>query len=310
MASDLGQLRVGENDRFLEYADGEPFFYLGDTAWALFHRLEREQADAYLADRAEKGFTVIQAVVLSPTSGVEKPNAYGDYALEEEDPSRPNEAFFEHVDYIVDRAEQHGLFVGMLPTWGNYWQNAGDDADPIFDETNGREYATFLAERYRDSPIIWLLGGDQIVATDRERAVIEAMADGIRSVVGDEQLLSFHPIGPGQSSTVFHDADWLDFHMSQTSHGGYDHDPGLFVERDHETEPTKPTLDGEPRYEGIPVGFYWKDYSEFDRFGAYDVRQAAYWALLAGACGHTYGDNNVMQFYEPQYEPGIDANVP
>lgn len=36
------QLRVSDNHRFLVTADGKPFFYLGDTAWELFHRLNRE----------------------------------------------------------------------------------------------------------------------------------------------------------------------------------------------------------------------------------------------------------------------------
>ena len=39
------QLKVSENQRFLVYADGKPFFWLGDTAWELFHRLNREEAD-------------------------------------------------------------------------------------------------------------------------------------------------------------------------------------------------------------------------------------------------------------------------
>ncbi|MEY4931572.1 MAG: hypothetical protein RI909_2296, partial [Bacteroidota bacterium] len=58
------QLRVSKNQRFLETTDGKPFFWLGDTAWELFHRLSREEADLYLKNRADKGFTVIQAVAL------------------------------------------------------------------------------------------------------------------------------------------------------------------------------------------------------------------------------------------------------
>ena len=57
------RLRVADGGRYLEY-DGEPFFYLGDTAWELFHRLNREEADRYLKNRADKGYTVIQAVAL------------------------------------------------------------------------------------------------------------------------------------------------------------------------------------------------------------------------------------------------------
>jgi hypothetical protein len=63
---ELPRLRASENKRFLVTTAGRPLFWLGDTAWELFHRLDREQATRYLEDRARKGFTVIQAVALAP----------------------------------------------------------------------------------------------------------------------------------------------------------------------------------------------------------------------------------------------------
>lgn len=117
-------LKVSKDGHFLVYEDGSPFFYLGDTAWELFHCLNRKEADKYLYDRAEKGFTVIQAVIISDVDGLNKPNAYGDLPLIDKNPLQPNEAYFEHVDYIVDKAESSGLFVGILPTWGAYWSLA------------------------------------------------------------------------------------------------------------------------------------------------------------------------------------------
>ncbi len=62
----MPQLRVSENRRFLVTAQARPFFWLGDTAWELFHRLNREEATRYLEDRAQQGFTVIQAQALLP----------------------------------------------------------------------------------------------------------------------------------------------------------------------------------------------------------------------------------------------------
>jgi len=113
------RLTVHENRRYIQYQDGRPFFYLGDTAWELFHRLNREKAAQYLTSRAHKGFTVIQAVVLAQLGGLTVPNPYGDLPLLDGDPARPNEAYFRHVDYVVNKAEELGLFVGMLPTWGS-----------------------------------------------------------------------------------------------------------------------------------------------------------------------------------------------
>ena len=36
------KLKVSSNGRYLETREGKPFFYLGDTAWTLFKRLNRE----------------------------------------------------------------------------------------------------------------------------------------------------------------------------------------------------------------------------------------------------------------------------
>lgn len=35
----------------------------------------------------------------------------------------------------------------------------------------------------------------------------------------------------------------------------------------------------------------------------YDVRRFAYWSVLAGACGFTYGHNSIMQFYRGGDDP-------
>ena len=141
------RLKVSPNHRWLQYADGKPFFYLGDTAWHLFPKLTREQADLYLSNRATKGFTVIQACVLNE---VDQANAYGDKPLLDRDPDKPNEAYFRHADYIVNKAEQLGLFIGMLPTWGNNWTRQNAKPPYIFSAQNARTYGRFLGSRYRD----------------------------------------------------------------------------------------------------------------------------------------------------------------
>src|SRR5690606_23362934 len=108
LRAEAPRLLVSEDGRFLVHENGRPFFYLADTAWELFHRLDREEADLYLTNRAEKGFTVIQAVVLAELDGLRVPIPYGDLPLIDDDPARPNPAYFEHVDWIVDRAGELG----------------------------------------------------------------------------------------------------------------------------------------------------------------------------------------------------------
>jgi hypothetical protein len=163
------QLKVSANKHYLVKDDGTPFFYLGDTAWELFHRLNREEADRYLEDRRRKGFTVIQAVALAELNGHKDPNAYGHLPLTDLDPGRPavkpGEAndYWDHVDYIVNKANNLGLYIGFLPTWGKYWHG---NPEALFTTENAEAYGEWLGKRYRNKDII-CIPGDQIVVTDR-----------------------------------------------------------------------------------------------------------------------------------------------
>ncbi|MFZ0283370.1 MAG: DUF4038 domain-containing protein, partial [Bacteroidales bacterium] len=81
-----GKLKISGNHRFLIHEDGTPFFYLGDTGWELFHRLNKEETEKYLENRRAKGFTVIQAVALAELDGLNTPNAEGNKPLIDNDP--------------------------------------------------------------------------------------------------------------------------------------------------------------------------------------------------------------------------------
>ena len=309
IASANGQerLQVSPNGRYLQRSDGKPFFYAGDTAWELFHRLNREQAERYLQDRARKGFTVIQAVALAELKGIDEPNAYGDLPLIDRDPARPNEAYFKHVDYVVRRANALGLTIGLLPSWGRYWRD-GDAR--IFTPKSAETYGEFLGKRYRGDGVIWILGGDSNVRSATDRQVVDALARGLKRGDGGMHLITFHPRGPGLSAVQLANAPWLDFNMNQSSHASANLDTGLYVEKARQLAPRKPVIDGEPRYEGIEAAFYNRGHDTRVRFDDDDIRKAAWWSVFAGAAGHTYGNNNIWQMWAPGREPAIGANTP
>ncbi len=298
--------------RCLAYEDGRPFVYLGDTAWELLHRLNREEADLYLTDRASKGFTVIQAVALAELDGLGVPNRYGHAPLVENDPARPlvldgpSNDYWDHVDYIVGRAEELGLVIGMLPTWGDKFYKKWGVGPEVFTTENARAYGRFLGERYRDAPIIWILGGDRPCEEERHYAVVRAMAGGLREGDGGGHLMTYHPMGGLSSSAFFHEDDWLDFNMLQSGHGAKDTANHRMIEADYARNPVKPCLDGEPCYEDHPIN--WNP--ENGWFGEHDVRQAAYWSVFAGACGVTYGCHDIWQFWEPGRDPISAARTP
>ncbi|GAB4422194.1 MAG: glycoside hydrolase family 140 protein [Bacteroidia bacterium] len=301
------RLRVSDDRRFLVREDGTVFFYLGDTAWELFHRLTREQADQYLEDRARKGFNVVQAVALAELDGLNTPNPYGHKPLIDNDPTRPNEPYFEHVDYIVNKANSLGIYVGLLPTWGDKFNKKWGVGPEIFTPENARVYGKFIGARYKSNNIIWIMGGDRPIETELQRNIVNAMAEGIRESVGNAHLMTYHIWGEHSSSEPFHHAPWLDFNMIQSGHGvGLDGKNFELVSRDYHLTPVKPTFDGEPRYEDIPVNFR----ADHGRYTAFDVRQAAYFSVFSGAMGHTYGNNNIWQMYDRDKTPIIDARFP
>lgn len=288
-------LRVSEDQRHLVTERGEPFFWLGDTAWELFHRTTREEAFLYLENRAAKGFNVVQAVALAELDGLQVPNANGDFPLEGMDPSRPNLKYFEHVDTVIRRANELGIYVALLPTWGDKFVKRWGVGPEVFTPENAYTYARFLAERYQQDDIIWILGGDRNPDDTEDSAIVDAMAKAIREVVGHRQLISYHPQGGSSSSDYFNDRDWLDFNLFQSGHWKPDIYNFEMIGKDMVKTPKRPVLDGEPNYEDHPIA--WKQGAGC--FGSFEVRRAAYWSILSGAFGHTYGNHNIWQFWQP-----------
>lgn len=303
----LPRLKVSENRRFIVTGQNAPFFWLGDTAWELFHRLNREEAEQYLRNRAERRYTVIQAVALAELDGLNVPNPYGELPLRHNDPTQPNEAYFAHVDWIVQRANALGMYIGLLPTWGDKWNKKWGVGPEIFTPENAAVYGEWLGKRYRDAGVIWIVGGDRPVESDTHRAIVDAMARGLRSGDGGTHLITFHPSGGQGSAQYFHDAGWLDFNMRQNGHvpeytGRYDQ-----TRTDYDRVPTKPVLDGEPIYEDHPVSFKAK---ELGHSISSDVRRPLYWNLFHGAFGHTYGHHSVWQMWQPDRGPVNNPLMP
>ena len=295
------QFTVSNNKRYL-LRDGKPFFWLGDTAWELFHRLSREEADEYLKRRSEQGFTVIQAVVLAEFDGLHVPNPYGHTPLLNDDPTKPNESYFQHVDYIIDRAATYNLVIGLLPTWGDkvYKHNWGTGPE-IFNTSNAKEYGKWIGKRYANKQnVIWILGGDRNPRNDSDVAIWRSMAAGIMDATAKKAMISFHPqpIELG-SAKWFHTDDWLAFNMFQMGHC---RDNNVYdkIQAVYNMKPEKPVMDAEPIYEDHPVCFNAKDLGTSN---AYDVRKFAYLDLFAGAHGHTYGCHDIWQFYSAKHQP-------
>lgn len=293
----MKKLTISENKKYI-MQEGKPFFWLGDTAWLLFQKTTEADAYVYLKNRAEKGFNVIQAVLVYAIDELSDINKM--YVP----PQNIDENYWLYCDKIIKKADELGLYMGLLPSWGSLVKNG------IITEDNAEKYADFLAHRYKDyTNIIWILGGD-IRATGYEK-IYEIFANKFKKI-NPERLITFHPFGRCCSSTWFNNSSWLDFNMFQSGHRRYDQcnlgkwddnknseeffgeDNFKYVLSDLTQTPLKPTLDAEPIYEFILQGLH--DVSQ-PYWETKDIRRYAYWSVFAGACGHTYGDNSIMQFF-------------
>lgn len=287
------------------WEDERPFFWLGDTAWLLWENLDEGDIAHYIKNRAELGFNVIQSVLF--------------YSLPDQGeiasgmPARGKDIFGEDYLSLVERsfelAREAGVYIALLPCWGSYVKKR------VVSEADGEPLADFLVRRFgRYENLVWVLGGD--VKGEADPGFFHALGNALKAR-DREHLITFHPFGRTLSARWFAQTPWCDFHMFQSGHRRYDQaklrawddqperwygeDNWRYVEENATYIPVKPCLDAEPSYEGIVQGLH--DLSQ-PYWEAADVRRYAYWSVFAGACGFTYGNNAIIQFYTPALGPG------
>jgi hypothetical protein len=292
-----GPIQVSANGRYFVDSRGEPFFWLGDTAWPLFSQYAVADAEAYLANRAARGFSVIQGVVAwGNGTGMENSqpdaNATG-HRPWKDNPANPDPVYFEQVDHLLDVAERLGLVLAMLPTWGYYVMD-----NKAFDEASARSYGHFLGQRYKNRPnLIWVSGGDR-VPTGRED-VYRALAYGLREWEGEAHsphLITYHPCGWRSSAQFFHNDDWLDFNMIETWTEWAKVYPAVLS--DVLLTPSKPVVLGEGAYENGP------EYP-FGPITPLICRRQAWWAFMAGGY-FTFGQDQMWRI-DPLWTSTFDT---
>ncbi len=305
---DHGRLEVSPDNRFIQHEDGTVFYWLGDTVWEFFHQATDSEVVQLLDNRQAKGFTVIQAVLLGELNGLNSPTPEGHRPLLNNNPATPDvkpgddNDYWDQVDWMLSQAEQRGLYIGVLPTWGDKVDLQWGVGPVVFNTSNAYAYGEFLGNRYKDRPnVIWIIGGDRQGGSSFNE-IWDAMANGIKSQ-DSNHLMTYHPWGGTSSSNWFHNDDWLDHNMLQSGHSAYHLDNYSPITSDYNKTPVKPTLDGEPRYEDHPVS--WNPSNGYFRDA--DVREAAYWSIFAGGFGHTYGHHSIWQWHEPGDGGGISS---
>jgi hypothetical protein len=284
-----GGLRVAADRAHLEQADGTPFLWLADTWWmGLSRRLHwPEEFQALAADRAAKGFNVVQIVAgLYPDMGPFDARGANEAGFPwTEDYGRMNPAYFDEADRRIAWLVRSEIVPCIVGAWGYHL--------PWLGVERMKKHWRYLVARYGAFPSVWCLAGEGIMpyylSKDRGDAAFQKrgwteVARYLREVDPFHRPLSIHPTDAARNQ--LEDPSLLDFDMLQTGHGDHGSIPNtvLAVRASRAARPPLPTIDAEVCYEGI-LGTCFEDVERFMIWSC----------LLSGAAGHTYGANGIWQ---------------
>ncbi|ESP88868.1 apiosidase-like domain-containing protein [Candidatus Halobonum tyrrellensis] len=287
---DHGYLTADE--RALRHADGEPFFWLADTAWSASTRATVDEWAEYLDYRVEQGYNVVQVNALRQHDGS---RPHDRLPFEEWDLSRPNHDYFRYLDDLVAMAHERGVVPALVALWFDY---AGGNLDWGIPESKRHQHSPeqartlgrHLGARYGAYGAAWLVSGDS--GFDESslavyRAAGEALGDACQY-----PLRTAHQPGEQNTPAIVNEEGWLDFHMYQS---GHTHDlavPESQARTNRALHPARPVLNGEPCYAGMQA------HSGDDVFDRETVRAAGWLSVLAGAnAGLTYGALGVWPWH-------------
>jgi hypothetical protein len=276
--------------------------------------LPPEDVTLFLADRAHKGFNVVQFVITNWLRGDyvgrqpfvgEGGRPYRDVIL--------SEAYWSYVDWVVDRCALFGMHAALVTSWGRGWHSPDRRYfdDP---ERNNYEFGLQVGRRYADRDhVLWVASGEyswrlreirqglndpQI--TRERNALLRRVAQGLRAGCGDQQLITFHPHSGLSSSDDWHDDPLIDFNLVQSF--GHAHGYTELISKDYALQPPKPTLNSEPAYEDR-----WRNMPSAGHVDDWWLRMEGYVSVFKGGCGYTYGHANIYHFGAKPNEPNSDS---
>ncbi len=265
--------------RSLEYADGSPFFWLGDTHW-FFDRKEAwgpvgdydSQFRAMVDARRDQKFTVYQSVIFGDDAR---------YWSAGEKGAQINPQYFREE---LDRKMAYIAQGGLVNAFGVGFHANVDDF-----EVGLQRLAQYVVARYGAYPMVWMTSGEGAGYDVGSR---EARIDGWRSVAqaihasdAYDHPQTAHSPALTEKATFglphFYEGEgWFDFEMLQGGHQKF------VPAEDYDFYADQygiPFLESEANYEQIYDGY------------ATDtvVRQTAYRSIQAGGFGYGYGAHGI-----------------
>jgi len=206
--------------RHLQYQNGEPCWFMGDTAWALFcdlpeERHHRESAFHYLRTRASQGFNVVHSMLLSESGhGNSGGPPFHDIATE-----RLNPAYWQEVDTRLRYANQLGLVVGLALAWGDKGRKEPWAWSRFPDTEATRRYTRYVAGRYGAFDIYFIVAGEWHAEARTRKGAAESeifrkfvqIGSVLQQADPHRRLIAIHPMSYHGSVREFASAPWMSF---------------------------------------------------------------------------------------------------
>lgn len=269
-------LKISSDGHYLVDALNQPFLYHAETGWTMVARLTPADAEQYMETRRQQGFTALQVMAVDmynlKTKAGEPP------FTEDRNPLKPNEKYFQHLDWILKTARDKGLFIMLAPLWLG---GGCTDWYKYYTPENAAGFGRFLGERYKGQDnLMWLLGGD---CDPRDKIEsIRAMGNAIKKAA-PAQFQAYHAGSGSGSAKFFHTDAWNTVSSAYTYK-----EVNPAVLSDYKLMPPKPTILTESGYESE---------SNDGRGGEpHRLRRQAYGAMLSGAAGHAFGSKSIWSF--------------
>ena len=307
-----GPLRMQENARQMEHADGTPFLMVADTPWALPFRGTEESVTTYARNRQSRGFNAALLMSVQPdqrATGPRDRTQPGSFGVGFEDLSEGhlnqlNPEYFQLLDKLIGILLEHGIVPVYSPVFQGYgWKGLGTLGGGADLEEYTR-YVRYLVARYGAWPAIWLASADSAARDPVVTAAGEAFQqwDAYRQPTGihyspfDDRLANWtdDPRHGLHFNRQYQDAPWLDFQWAQTGHNA-EHFPEK-VAAMWENSPPKAVANGEPTYENIAgmghASGWWQGHEAWSNL------------VHGGTMGVVYGAGGLWNWKLSADEPG------
>jgi hypothetical protein len=202
-----------------ERQDGTPFWFLGDTAWALVTDSREEQhnraaAERYLDARASQGFNVVHTMLLSEAGwGNSGGLPWLDIGREQLNPG-----YWQEADARVAYANGKGIVVGLALAWGDKRGEEPFAWRRIPDAEARKRYARYVAARYGAYDVYFIVSGEwhaeiraRKATSDIVRQEFIHVGNALRAADAQQRMTAIHPMTREGSVREYNTAGWMSF---------------------------------------------------------------------------------------------------